>query len=279
MAELLQAINIHFAYGDRPALRGISLSVSAGQTIALIGPNGSGKSTLIQSLLGHLRATGSITLDGRPITGIPRREFARHVAYLAQSPSFEPGQTVLDVLRVGRAPYWAAFGLESPGDAAVVRDISAQLSLDDLLDRPMEQLSGGQRQRVFIGRCLVQQPTLLLLDEPDTYLDLRYQVELAKLIRALATDTRIGVLWASHDLNHAAAFRRPTRPVKERNRSPRREVRPKFCDRICSAMCITSRSNASNAPVERQSSSRAEEENESARLSRICTKKMSRFYS
>jgi iron complex transport system ATP-binding protein len=70
----------------------------------------------------------------------------------------------------------------------------------------MDQLSGGQRQRVFIGRCLVQHPTALLLDEPDTYLDLRHQVELGRLIRTLAKDAGMGVLWASHDLNQAAAF-------------------------------------------------------------------------
>jgi iron complex transport system ATP-binding protein len=206
MAELLRAIDLSFAYGDRPTLRAISLSVSSGETVALIGPNGSGKSTLIKSLLGHLPASGAITLEGRPIASWPRRQFARRVAYLAQSPNFEPGQTVLDVLRVGRAPYWAAFGLESAGDAEVVRAISGKLALDDLLDRPMDALSGGQRQRVFIGRCLVQQPSILLLDEPDTYLDLRYQVELGRLIRRLAKEQAIGLLWASHDLNQAAAF-------------------------------------------------------------------------
>jgi ABC-type cobalamin/Fe3+-siderophores transport system ATPase subunit len=206
MAELLRAIDLTFAYGDRPTLRGVSISISTGETVALIGPNGSGKSTLIQSLLGHLAAKGAITLDGQPIADWSHRQFARRVAYLAQSPNFEPGQTVLDVLRVGRAPYWGAFGLESAGDGGVVRDVSRRLGLDDLLHRPMDQLSGGQRQRVFIGRCLVQQPAVLLLDEPDTFLDLRHQVELGRLIRALARDQDIGVLWASHDLNQAAAF-------------------------------------------------------------------------
>jgi ABC-type cobalamin/Fe3+-siderophores transport system ATPase subunit len=206
MAELLRAIDLTFAYDDRAALRGVSVSISTGEVVALIGPNGSGKSTLIHSLLRHLPATGSIALDGRPIEQLQRREIARRVAYLAQSPAYEPGQTVLDVLRVGRAPYWAAFGLESPRDEDVVRGIRRQLALDDLLHRSMDELSGGQRQRVFIGRCLVQQPALLLLDEPDTYLDLRHQVELGRTIRALAKDHGMGVLWASHDLNHAAAF-------------------------------------------------------------------------
>jgi iron complex transport system ATP-binding protein len=206
MSQLLRAIDLNFAYGDRPILRNISISITTGETVALIGPNGSGKSTLIQSLLGHLPAKGSITLQGKPINEWPRKQLARRVAYLAQSPNYEPGQTVLDVLRVGRAPYWSAFGVESTADAAVVRGVSAKLQLDELLHRPMDQLSGGQRQRVFIGRCLVQQPTALLLDEPDTYLDLRHQVELGRLIRTLAKEGAMGVLWASHDLNQAAAF-------------------------------------------------------------------------
>jgi ABC-type cobalamin/Fe3+-siderophores transport system ATPase subunit len=205
MPALLQSQNLSFAYADRPTLRNISLSIPSGQTIALIGPNGSGKSTLIQCLLGHLPATGTITLDGKPIADWPRKQFARRVAYLPQSPSFEPGQTVLDVLRIGRAPYWSAFGLESPADATIIRDIAAQLDLTDLLPRPMDQLSGGQRQRIFIARCLVQQPAILLLDEPDTYLDLRHQVELGQLIRKLAKEN-IGVLWASQDLNQAATY-------------------------------------------------------------------------
>jgi iron complex transport system ATP-binding protein len=206
MPPLLQAQNLGFAYTDRPALRNISLSIPSAQTIALIGPNGSGKSTLIQCLLGHLPATGNITLDGKPLAAWPPKQFARRVAYLAQSPSFEPGQTVLDVLRLGRAPYWSAFGIESPTDATVIRDISTQLDLNDLLTRPMDELSGGQRQRIFIARCLVQQPAVLLLDEPDTYLDLRHQVELGQLIRNLAKEKNIGILWASHDLNQAAAY-------------------------------------------------------------------------
>src|SRR5213076_2350519 len=113
------------------------------------------------------------------------------VAYLPQSPATEPGQTVLDALRLGRSPYWSAFGLESPRDEQVVRSVSKRLGLDDLLSRPMDELSGGQRQRVFVGRCLVQEPTALLLDEPNTFLDLRHQVELCQLLRQLSKEQSI----------------------------------------------------------------------------------------
>ena len=136
----------------------------------------------------------------------PRREFARSVAYLPQAPSYDAEQTVGDVLRLGRAPYWRAFGLESDRDVRVVKEVSRRLSLDALLGRRMDELSGGQRQRVFLGRCLAQEPVAMLLDEPNTYLDLKHQVELFQLLRQLAAETGIAVLMASHDINLAAAF-------------------------------------------------------------------------
>jgi iron complex transport system ATP-binding protein len=112
----------------------------------------------------------------------------------------------VDTLRLGRAPYWGAFGLESSGDEHVIRAVADSLDLTDLLPRRMDELSGGQRQRVFVGRCLAQEPKAMLLDEPNTYLDLRHQIDLCRLLRRLADERGIAVLMASHDLNLAAAF-------------------------------------------------------------------------
>jgi iron complex transport system ATP-binding protein len=115
------------------------------------------------------------------------------VAYLPQSPSYEPEQRVAEALRLGRAPYWGAFGIESTRDAQVVGEVARLLALDDLLARRMDELSGGQRQRVFVGRCLVQEPRALLLDEPNTFLDLRHQVELSQLLRRLARERQVPI--------------------------------------------------------------------------------------
>jgi len=207
-AILLDAGGVTFSFGrsSEAVLREISLSLGAGEVVALIGPNGSGKSTLLRCLLGQLSASGSVRWDGRAVSTWRRRELARYVAYLPQAPAHEPGQTVADVLRLGRAPYWGAFGLETAADMAAVREVATALALDGLLARPVDELSGGQRQRVFVGRCLVQQPKALLLDEPTTFLDLRHQVELSQLLRKLADERQIGVLMASHDLNLAAAL-------------------------------------------------------------------------
>jgi iron complex transport system ATP-binding protein len=206
MPELLRVSNLSFSFGDRQILRDIALSLNAAEVVALIGPNGAGKTTLIRALLGHLHASGTIAWDDRVLSKWSRKELARRVAYLPQAPTSDAGQTVLDVLRLGRAAYWGAFGIESQRDTQVVDEIAALLDLRDLLSRRMDELSGGQRQRVFVGRCLVQEPAAMLLDEPSTFLDLRHQVELCQLLRKLSREKQLAILMASHDLNLAAAF-------------------------------------------------------------------------
>ena len=203
---LLSATGLTFAYADAPVLRDVSVTLAPGEVVALIGPNGSGKSTLLKALLGHVHvSSGSIQWDSRDLKKWRRRELARRVAYLPQTPTHDPEHRVRDVLSLGRTPYLSAFGIESPRDLELVERVAQQLDIADLLSRRMDELSGGQRQRVFVGRCLVQEPGAMLLDEPNTFLDLRYQVELFALLRRLAKDESIGVLVASHDLNLAAA--------------------------------------------------------------------------
>jgi iron complex transport system ATP-binding protein len=200
---MLTARNIHVSYGDHPALRGIDVTLAPGEIVALLGPNGSGKSTLIQTLLGNIAGQGEIDWFDKPLKKWNRRELARRVAYLPQAPVYQPAQRVIEVLQLGRSPYWTGFGLESPRDTEVVARVADQLELDGILHRSMD---GGQRQRVFVGRCLVQEPSALLLDEPNTYLDLKHQVELCQLLRQLSQTQSIGILMASHDLNLAIGF-------------------------------------------------------------------------
>lgn len=203
---ILHASDVSFSYGDRPALQNVSLSLQTGEIVAIIGPNGSGKSTLIKALLGHVFAPGEIRWQDRNLRDWRLRDLSRVAAYLPQSPRHDPGQTVMDVLRLGRAARWGAFGLESSADERITLEVGRTLNLDDVLDRPMDQMSGGQRQRVFVGRCLTQQPAALLLDEPNTFLDLRHQIELWQILQKLARENSMAVLVASHELNIAGAF-------------------------------------------------------------------------
>lgn len=203
---LLTVESLSFSYGSRRALDQVNLTLSAGEVVALIGPNGSGKSTLIKLLLGHLSGSGGIRWNDRPLHQWPRRELAKLVAYLPQSPQTDVDQRVVDVLRLGRAPYLGPFGLESERDLRIVQQVSQTLGLDELLNRSIDELSGGQRQSVFVGRCLAQEPKAMLLDEPNTFLDLGHQMELFQLLHRLSKEQSMAVLVASHDLNLAAAF-------------------------------------------------------------------------
>ena len=132
MSDLLKASGITFAYTDRPVLKDVAISLSAGEIVALLGPNGSGKTTLIRALLGHLHASGSIRWDDKELRSWRRRDLARRVAYLPQTPTVEPEHCVIDVLRLGRAPYWQIFGIESAHDAEVVDRVTQMLELNDL---------------------------------------------------------------------------------------------------------------------------------------------------
>ena len=124
---ILSASGLSFAYrSDAPVLREVGLELKAGEVVALLGPNASGKSTLLRVLLGQLDATGQIAWEERPAAQWGRRELARRVAYLPQSPTYEPLQTVADVLRLGRAAYWSAFGIESSRDAEIVSSVARQ---------------------------------------------------------------------------------------------------------------------------------------------------------
>jgi iron complex transport system ATP-binding protein len=201
---MLIARNIHVTYGTRPALDGVNLSLFSGELVVLLGPNGSGKSTLVKSVLGTVPATGTIEWFDKRLRSWNRRKLARKVAYLPQSPGSEPGQTVLDVLRLGRAPYWSVFGVESSIDDAAVHRVARELEMTDWFDRPVDTLSGGQRQRVYIGRCLVQEPAAVLLDEPTAHLDLRHQLELCTRLKNFTREKQLGVLLVLHDLNLAA---------------------------------------------------------------------------
>jgi ABC-type cobalamin/Fe3+-siderophores transport system ATPase subunit len=204
---ILLAKNLSFSYSpDKPTLHDISLSLEPGQILAILGPNGSGKSTLIKVLLGHLRATGSIQWQNRNLHDWSRKKLARQIAYLPQSPTYDPAHSVRDHLRLGRAPYWQILGLESEHDIDVIQKTAKLLDLTDLLPRSIQKLSGGQRQRVFLARCLIQEPRVLLLDEPNTHLDLYHQVDLLKLLRQLTREQQLAAILASHDINLSSAF-------------------------------------------------------------------------
>ncbi|MGJ1427725.1 ABC transporter ATP-binding protein [Clavibacter sepedonicus] len=216
-ASALEARDITVAYGDTEVVHGAGLEIRPGCVTALVGPNGSGKSTLLRTMA-RLQAarSGSLVLREESTGGagehesdaldLSLRRFARRVALLTQGRPTPGGLSVRDVVEFGRYPHRGRFGGADPeGRAAVDRALDLT-GLAALADRGVDQLSGGQLQRVWLASCLAQETGVLLLDEPTTYLDLRYQVELLDLVRDLADDASIAVGVVLHDLDQAAAL-------------------------------------------------------------------------
>ncbi len=202
---VLEAVGVTFGYAKRPVLREVSVVCRAGEVVALVGPNGSGKSTLLRVLLGQLAGGGVVRWEGREVGKWGVKALAKRVAFLPQHPLWTPGQTVRDAIAMGRYPHLGVLGFESARDETVVRDAAMALGLEAETEREVETLSGGQRQRVFLARCLAQEPVALLLDEPDTFLDLKHAAAMAGTLRRLSRERNMMVLMACHNLHLAAA--------------------------------------------------------------------------
>jgi len=209
----LHADDVSVAYDGVDVVHGAHVELRPGCVTALVGPNGSGKSTLLRTLARLQKPrSGSLTLTAPPagetLDGfeLSLRQFARRVALLTQGRPTPGGLSVRDVVEFGRYPHRGRWGRADPDGPAAVDRALELTGVADLAGRGVDQLSGGQLQRVWLASCLAQDTGVLLLDEPTTYLDLRYQVELLDLVRDLADVGRIAVGVVLHDLDQAAAL-------------------------------------------------------------------------
>ncbi|MCP9211778.1 ABC transporter ATP-binding protein [Streptomyces sp. NEAU-Y11] len=203
----LSATGVTVAYEGVDVVHDAALTLRPGEVTVLVGPNGSGKSTLLRTIARLQRPrAATLVLDGDTDgLALTPREFSRHVALLTQGRPTPSGLTVRDVVEFGRYPYRGRWSRADPDGPAAVDRALAMTGVADLAERGAEHLSGGQLQRVWLAGCLAQETGVLLLDEPTTYLDLRYQVELLDLVRDLADDHGIAVGAVLHDLDQAAA--------------------------------------------------------------------------
>jgi len=204
----LEATSLDIGYGKTIAVTGASLTIEPSRVTALIGPNGSGKSTLLRTLARlHAPVAGSIRIgDGTDLLSLGARDLAQRITLLGQTRPSPSGVSVRELVRFGRHPHRSRIsGRDAGGDEAVRRAMELT-GVADLADRPVSALSGSQAQRVWLASCLAQETGVLLLDEPTTYLDLRYQVEILDVVRELADDHGIGIGIVLHDIDQAAAI-------------------------------------------------------------------------
>jgi iron complex transport system ATP-binding protein len=205
-APAVRVVGARVWLGGVEVLAGVDLTVAVGEWVTVIGPNGAGKSTLLRAVGGLLPASGTVELSGTPTSRLRRRERARTVAMVVQSPVVPPGMAVLDYVLLGRTPYIRALGRESATDLAVTHDLLDRLDLARFAGRPLATLSGGERQRVFLARALAQGAGLLLLDEPTSALDIGHQQEVLELVDRLRREHGLTVLATMHDLSVAGGY-------------------------------------------------------------------------
>jgi iron complex transport system ATP-binding protein len=207
-AHVLKADDVVFAYrSGETVLRGVSLTGQSGRLTCVLGPNGSGKTTLLKCLLGQLRPSGgSIVLDGRAVRAYSPRELARVMAYVPQFPSSAFSFRVEQIVLMGRFAHTGVLGLAGAKDLAVARQAMDMTDTLAFADRELAELSGGEAQRVMIARALAQQPSIVLLDEPTSHLDIRNQLMIYRMMTRLAHDWPMAVVCVSHDVNLAGRF-------------------------------------------------------------------------
>lgn len=202
--NVLECRELSAGYGQDALVRDVGFEVCPGQIVTLIGPNGAGKSTILKTIAGQLPAMGgAVLLVGKSLKELSLDEQARERSVLLTERLHTELLTCEDVVGMGRYPYTGRMGVLSLADKGVVRVSMELLHVDDLAQQDFMQLSDGQRQRVMLARALCQQPRLLVLDEPTSYLDIRYQVELLGVLRHLVTERELGIVMSLHELSLA----------------------------------------------------------------------------
>ena len=198
--------NLHFSYGDF-SLRVAGQTFSEARVTSIVGPNGAGKSTFLKCLAAVLPASrGSVFVDGKDLAGLGGKSRARLVGYVPQEPAFTFNYSVLDFVLTGRAAFIPVFSSPSHRDVAAAEAALGYVGLAGFSARPFFELSSGERRLVLIARTLAQEPDILLLDEPTTFLDPRHETEILELIRRLAGEMGKTVIVTLHALDMAVKY-------------------------------------------------------------------------
>jgi iron complex transport system ATP-binding protein len=201
---ILQVNGVEFSYNSHPVLSGLSFSVTSGTVLGVLGINGAGKSTLLKCVNRILLPKkGSVFIDEHDLATMARSNIAQHIGYVPQRHG-EDQLTVFETVLLGRRPYveWSP----ARNDLETVEKVIRLMRLEKLALRPVAQLSGGEVQKVVLARALAQEPSLLLLDEPTSNLDLKNQLEVMNLVRHAVRDHGLAAIISIHDLNLALRF-------------------------------------------------------------------------
>ena len=201
---LLEVRDVTFSYGERDILEDVSFSAEENTVVSILGPNGVGKTTLLKCICRiNQPRKGNILVDGEDILALPSRDFARKVAYVPQNASVSR-TTVFDTVLIGRKPHMQWAMGDTDMDAAW--DAIESLGLEDIALRNTDEISGGEFQKVHIARALVQEPRLLVLDEPSSSLDIANQHRIMRTITSAVRERNVCTVMTMHDINLASCY-------------------------------------------------------------------------
>ncbi|MDO4175029.1 MAG: ABC transporter ATP-binding protein [Eubacteriales bacterium] len=200
----LHTAQLAVGYNQKPLIRNIALTVSPGQIVTLIGPNGAGKSTILKSLTRQLEPiAGTVYIKNQPIGRISERRFAQTVSVMMTGWTEPELMLCEEVVESGRFPYTGRLGILSPHDHAQVKEAMQLVHVSELADRPFHCISDGQRQRVMLARAICQEPDILVLDEPTSFLDIRHKLELLSILKDLVRQKQLAVVMSLHEIDLA----------------------------------------------------------------------------
>ena len=196
--------NMTVGYGKTPLIRQIGIHVRAGEIVTLIGPNGAGKSTILRSVIRRLGLLeGTVYLDGMPMKGMGEREIAKRMSILMTERIHPELMNCEDVVGTGRYPYTGRMGILTAEDRGKVREAMELVHAWDLASRDFSQISDGQKQRILLARAICQDPSVIVLDEPTSFLDIRHKLELLTILKDLVRRKKVAVLMSLHELDLA----------------------------------------------------------------------------
>lgn len=191
-------------YNGVPLIQNIQIHIGQGEILSLIGPNGAGKSTILKSIAGQLRLLGgAVYLDGRELAKMPGSELSRKMAVVFTERIHSEMMTCEDIVATGRYPYTGRFGLLSKRDRKAVGEAMALVHAAELRNQDFMKISDGQRQRIMLARAICQEPEIILLDEPTSYLDVKYKLEFMTILQEMTRKKKLSVIMSLHELDLA----------------------------------------------------------------------------
>ena len=204
MTDIIKTENLTIGYNGKPLIKDINIAIKKGEIVTLIGPNGAGKSTLLKSLSRQLEPIeGCVYLEDKKLSDISGKDLSKKVAILFTDRIKGEMMNCFDVVATGRYPYTGYFGVLSKDDREIVENTMKLVKVEDLRDKDFKKISDGQRQRIMLARALCQEPEIVLLDEPTSFLDIRHKLEFLSILEKMKEERKLTVIMSVHELDIA----------------------------------------------------------------------------